>query len=323
LKAEEPAGEMDNKGKHSTSQLFNFVEDSYLERTSRPIYAVIFLLPFIIFYELGTIFINTDVLNQSQVRVVAFIWLQNLLEYVGFSSKFAWAAPALAVVVILTAQQLASRKRWHLVFGDVWPMTIECVFLAVPLIVLSLFLNTSGRQQTDIEEFAKSAIQSHYVLSTNWCAKAEVQSAPSGKTILHYRLAANYGSEKEAMTDNGIPQAAYNEPLADIVTSIGAGIYEEFVFRLILMSLLMILFQNTLGFARKNSIMVSVLLSAGLFSSYHYISVPVNWAEFGFRTVAGVYFSVLFAIRGFGITAGTHALYDIIATIINAVFFQQ
>jgi hypothetical protein len=45
--------------------------------------------------------------------------------------------------------------------------------------------------------------------------------------------------------------------------------------------------------------------------------------EFGFRAVAGVYFAVLFAIRGFGITAGTHAFYDIIATIINSVFFQQ
>jgi hypothetical protein len=45
--------------------------------------------------------------------------------------------------------------------------------------------------------------------------------------------------------------------------------------------------------------------------------------EFGFRTVAGIYFAALFAIRGFGITAGVHAFYDIIATIINAVFFQQ
>ena len=44
-----------DKEKYGTSQLFNFNRDSYLERTSRPIYAVIFLLPFIVFYELGTI----------------------------------------------------------------------------------------------------------------------------------------------------------------------------------------------------------------------------------------------------------------------------
>jgi hypothetical protein len=71
---------MKDKYKYSTSQLFNFAKDSYLERTYRPIYAMVFLLPFIIFYEVGTFRINTDVLNQSQIRVVAFVWLQNLLE---------------------------------------------------------------------------------------------------------------------------------------------------------------------------------------------------------------------------------------------------
>jgi len=51
-------------------------------------------------------------------------------------------------------------------------------------------------------------------------------------------------------------------------------------------------------------------------------SAPFHWTEFGFRTMAGIYFAVLFAIRGFGITAGTHAFYDIIATFINAIFFE-
>jgi len=312
---------MDNKGKYNTSQLFNFVQDSYLERTSRPIYAVVFLLPFIVFYELGTIFINTDVLNQSQVRVVAFIWLQDMLEYLGFGSKFAWAAPALAVVVILISQQLVSRKRWRLAFGDIWPMSIECVLLAVPLIVLSLFLNTSDRQPVDADEFVKGTVQSHYALSANEHAESAVPNRAAGNAMIYCRSAANYGSEEEATASESILKR--KSLLADIVTSIGAGIYEELVFRLILMSVLMILLQNTLGFERKTSVIVSVLLSAGLFSAHHHISSPVNWVEFGFRTAAGVYFAALFAIRGFGVTAGTHAFYDIIATGINAVFFQQ
>ena len=36
----------------ASNQLFNFARDSYLERTSRPVYAIVYLLPFIIFYEL-------------------------------------------------------------------------------------------------------------------------------------------------------------------------------------------------------------------------------------------------------------------------------
>ncbi|MHC4125705.1 MAG: hypothetical protein ACYSRR_04530, partial [Planctomycetota bacterium] len=99
---------MADKHKRSTSQLFNFAKESYLERTSRPIYAIIFLLPFIIFYEAGTILINTDVLNQTQIRVVAFVWLQDFLEYIGLGSKLVWATPPLVVVVTLIAMQLVS-----------------------------------------------------------------------------------------------------------------------------------------------------------------------------------------------------------------------
>jgi membrane protease YdiL (CAAX protease family) len=120
--------------------------------------------------------------------------------------------------------------------------------------------------------------------------------------------------------------------MANIVTGVGAGIYEELVFRLILICLLMMFFQDLLGLSHANAIVSSVLISAALFSAHHHIIVldgqlgrnaPFNWTEFGFRTMAGVYFAALFAIRGFGITAGTHAFYDIIATLINALVFDH
>jgi membrane protease YdiL (CAAX protease family) len=94
----------------------------------------------------------------------------------------------------------------------------------------------------------------------------------------------------------------------------------------------MIVFQDFLGLSRNNSIIAAILISAAMFSAHHHFiffsgrlgqSYPFNWTEFIFRTIAGVYFAVLFAVRGFGITAGAHAFYDIIATVINAVFFQQ
>jgi membrane protease YdiL (CAAX protease family) len=120
--------------------------------------------------------------------------------------------------------------------------------------------------------------------------------------------------------------------LADIVTGIGAGIYEELIFRLILMCILMVLLQDIIGMTHANAIVLSVLISAALFSAHHHVvfvngrltsASAFNWTEFSFRTMAGVYFAVLFAIRGFGITAGTHAFYDIIATVINIAFFQH
>jgi len=102
---------MKGKYKYSTNQLFNFTKDSYLDRTSRPIYAIIYLLPFIIFYEVGTFGINTDVLNQSQIRVVAFVWLQNLLESLSFGGKLAWVAPPLATAPLRLDKQDSKSKR--------------------------------------------------------------------------------------------------------------------------------------------------------------------------------------------------------------------
>ena len=125
------------------NQWFNFAKDSYLERTRRPVYALLFLVPFIVVYELGTLFINTDKLNQTQERVVAFVWLQDFLHYLGTGPRFAWAAPPLIVVVILLALQVASRKKWDFRPLDAAPMAVECILLAIPLIVFSLFLNSS------------------------------------------------------------------------------------------------------------------------------------------------------------------------------------
>ena len=307
------AGNMKDKNKYSTSQLFNFARDSYFERTSRPIYAVVFLLPFIVFYELGTIFINTDLLRRYwQGRVVAFVWLQEFLEHVGFGSKLAWAATPLAVVVILIALQLTSRKSWQFGFGDFGPMTVECVLLAVPLIVLGLLLNSPAKPRGDTDQFAAASAQIHTVAVPS-CSSAANDSLPG------------------PAEDDGRGSAAM-KLLADIVTCIGAGIYEELVFRLILICVLMVLFQNVFRLSRKNSIILSVLVSAALFSAHHHIDFfsgrlyqrgPFNLTEFGFRTIAGIYFAVLFAIRGFGITAGAHAFYDIIATVINAAFFTS
>ncbi len=126
--------------------------------------------------------------------------------------------------------------------------------------------------------------------------------------------------------------AATQPLMANIVTGIGAGIYEELVFRLILICVLMILFQDIFRMSHINSIVLAVLVSAGLFSAYHHIDFfsgrpnamdPFEVTEFAFRTIAGIYFAILYAIRGFGITAGTHAFYNIIAVTITAGFFPK
>jgi len=301
------------KRDYPTGQLLNFARDSYLERTSRPVYAILFLLPFILFYEIGTGLINTDVLTQYQVRVVAFVWIQDALLHLGTTSRFAWVAPPLVVVVILVGLQLASKKQWYFCLSDYLPMVLECVLLAVPLIVLSLLSNSPSVRPDNLTRPQSAS------------PPAQVSMAAQTRVITPEQLVAALEQENTA-------HETVHSLLTNVVTGVGAGIYEELVFRLILICALMVLFQDVIGLSHQNAIALSVLMSAALFSAHHHViwidgrlarSAPFNWTEFGFRTVAGVYFALLFAIRGFGITAGTHAFYDIIATLVNAIFFDR
>ena len=98
------------------------------------------------------------------------------------------------------------------------------------------------------------------------------------------------------------------------VSYLGAGIYEELLFRLIVLSLLIRLFQRGPK-ASPAAVYGAILLSSILFSAAHHVGAAGEaflLFPFLFRTIAGVYFSLLFRYRGFGIAAGCHALYDIL-----------
>jgi membrane protease YdiL (CAAX protease family) len=104
----------------------------------------------------------------------------------------------------------------------------------------------------------------------------------------------------------------------ELILSLGAGIYEELVFRLILMTALAIFFANILKVPTVWANLLMVCISAVLFSLYHYLgSESFELRNFVFRTIAGVYFAVIFLTRGFGITAGCHIFYDVIIVILQ------
>ena len=104
-----------------------------------------------------------------------------------------------------------------------------------------------------------------------------------------------------------------NDVLQNIALSLGAGFFEEIIFRVLLLNLLF--FLSKLFFRRSLvTIVFSVLISSLLFSISHYVgSMADSWQlySFMFRWIAGMLFTVLYFIRGFAITAYTHALYDI------------
>lgn len=100
-----------------------------------------------------------------------------------------------------------------------------------------------------------------------------------------------------------------------IILSLGAGIYEEFVFRVILISGLAVVF----GFIFQWTIIIrsiaGIISAATLFSMFHFIGQfgdVFSWSLFFTRFIAGIMLGALFIFRGYGITAYTHAIYNLI-----------
>ena len=104
--------------------------------------------------------------------------------------------------------------------------------------------------------------------------------------------------------------------VADLVGSLGAGIYEEIVFRLGLMSALGWCFMRAsqaFSIPKWIGCVLAIVASALLFSLFHYISDERALVAdvFMFRTVAGVLLGGLFVTRGIGVCIYTHAMYDV------------
>ena len=108
--------------------------------------------------------------------------------------------------------------------------------------------------------------------------------------------------------------------IQQVILSVGAGIYEELVFRVLLIAVISFIvgfvFQWT-G-ALKNSL--AMVISAALFSYFHFVGEFGDWFSFDIfmiRFFAGIALGSLYFIRGFGITAWTHSIYDLIVLINN------
>ena len=101
------------------------------------------------------------------------------------------------------------------------------------------------------------------------------------------------------------------------IASIGSGIYEELIFRLLLL-LPAIELLRRLGLPHVVSLVSGIFLVSLLFTGLHYDAInpagaPLEPGSFIFRFTASIVFCFLFLFRGFGIAVGTHVAYDILA----------
>ena len=100
-----------------------------------------------------------------------------------------------------------------------------------------------------------------------------------------------------------------------LALSIGAGLYEELVFRVLLVGGLAIGLRRGAGWDRTKAYWVAALVGAVVFSAVHHIGTfgdPFTMQVFTFRFLFGLALNAVFLLRGFALAAWAHALYDVL-----------
>jgi membrane protease YdiL (CAAX protease family) len=233
----------------------------YLGATRHALPCLLFLLPLLIAYECGVLWLGGS--QADSLRNGADVWVR-----LGLASLGLRQVPAAGILVLL----VFAVRSWQ----------------------------TRAERPADLfNVLVGMALESIVFALTLWCV-----SRALAQVLTNALLQA--GATPEA------PRG-----LGQVLTYVGAGIYEEILFRLFLFTTLRWLLRQVtapplleVGFA--------ALASSAVFSAAHHLG-PYGEAfdstTFLFRLLAGLFFALLYHLRGFGVAVGAHACYDVLAGI--------
>lgn len=245
-------------------------------RSQQPLEILCFLLPLIALYELGLVLFlrSGGVVLDNKAHDA----IRRVFDAVGVDAAAmslpVLSLPGILLVVVLLVWQFLSRRPWHVDLRCVGLMAAESVAMAVPLVVLA---------QLVVQAFEPA----------------------SGARAAH-ELAAPLAASPHSVADLPI--------MGRIAVSIGAGLYEELIFRMALIAVLHTLLVDALRWKEGPGITIAIVLSALAFAAYHPLrdaAGAIDWSRAVAYLVIGGYFGAVFAFRGFGIVVGVHAAYDI------------
>lgn len=116
------------------------------------------------------------------------------------------------------------------------------------------------------------------------------------------------------LIQSGAPDGVISPELKrSVILGLGAAIYEELVFRLGLISLLLLVCIDGLRIPKRISTPLAIAIAAALFAACHMQPIggqPFDVGVFLMLTAAGAYLSILFLLRGLGVATGAHATYN-------------
>lgn len=104
----------------------------------------------------------------------------------------------------------------------------------------------------------------------------------------------------------------------NFVLVLGAGVYEEFIFRVILITGFNFFLTQILRFGKVSSYLLAIMASSFVFSLFHYLGAYGEvfvLRTFILRFLSGVYLAGIYLFRGYGLAAYTHSIYDMMVFI--------
>jgi membrane protease YdiL (CAAX protease family) len=127
----------------------------------------------------------------------------------------------------------------------------------------------------------------------------------------------NMGGSAPAALADGVANIRDQPWQARATLSIGAGLYEELLFRLVLLTVLHLVLVDVLKMDNRWGSTLAVVAAGVLFALYHDLPEAgrPRLIVFAFYTLVGTYFGALFLLRGFGVVVAVHAMYDLVVLV--------
>lgn len=231
--------------------------EPYAQASKSPLHVLVFLLPLVIAYEIGSALYLSGAHGAPAETIRATKILSRFFESFGAVGLY---LPGVALVAVLLIWHILERRPWRVRIPVIGLMAAETVGWTTALLILLALIG------------------------------AAVGPAPL--------LAAQVDLASQPWQ-------------ARLTLSIGAGIYEELLFRMILIAAVHFVLVDALRLSEGAGQVGAVLVSAVAFALYHDLSGSDLSARFAAYFAAGVFFGALYLGRGFGLVVATHALYDV------------
>lgn len=256
----------------------NAPRDDYGFLSTRPLHILVFLLPLVIAYEVGSaVFLAGDQAGAARM-IRAERLLSSFFEVFGVGGLY---LPGLLLVVVLLIWHVLTRDPWRVKFPVPAWMTVESVFWTMPLLVIG---------QMVFRLFQSPPQLVAPVLAGGVTGSSEATLGALSKPALA-TIAFGAGLYEELLFR--LVGIAVIHAIAADVLRIKDGPAKAIA-----------IFISAAAFALYHDVM---LASGGL--------DPARLAIF---TLAGLYFGTIFVLRGFGIVVAVHALYDLAVLVLLA-----